>query len=90
LPGTVVFDSFLVVGQTDPALIERAKRARRIARNPAQYKVCCGCDSIVATKVNLCPNCHAYRFEDNDAYVVAQAKALSKREQQTVLSDDLY
>lgn len=76
--------------QKDLALIERAKRARRIVRNPAQYKVCCGCDSIVATRVNFCPNCHAYRFEDNDAYVVEQAKALSKREQQTVLSDDLY
>lgn len=78
------------MGQKDPALIERAKRALRIARNPGQYKVCCGCGSIVTIKVNLCPNCHAYRFEDNAAYVVEQAKALSKREQQTVLNDDLY
>jgi len=86
----MVFDSFLDMGKEDPALIERAKRARRIARNPAQYKVCCGCDSIVAAKANLCPNCHAYRFEEDDHRVVAQAKALAQREQQTVLSDDLY
>ena len=73
----------------DPALAERAKRARRITRNPAQYKVCGGCDSIVATKVNLCPNCHGYRFECDLERVVEQANALAQREQQTVLSEDL-
>ena len=78
------------MGQEDPTLIERAKRARRITRNPKQYKVCCGCDSIVAAKVNLCPNCHSYRFETDLSYVVKQAKALSQREQQTVLSEDLF
>lgn len=77
------------MGQEDPTLIERAKRARRIARNPKQYKVCCGCDSIVAAKVNLCPNCHGYRFESDRELVVKQAKALSQREQQTVLNEDL-
>lgn len=75
--------------QEDPTLIERAKRARRIVRNPAQYKVCCGCDSIVAAKVHLCPNCHAYHFEADRELVVKQAKALAKTEQQTVLSEDL-
>ncbi len=77
------------MGQEDPTLIERAKRARRIARNPTQYKVCCGCDSIVAAKVNLCPNCHGYRFDNDREHVIKQAKALSQREQQTVLSEDL-
>jgi len=86
---TFIFDSFLNMGQKDPAMIERAKRARRIVRNPKQYKVCCGCDSIVAVNVNLCPNCHGYRFESDCDYVVKQAKTLSQREQQTVLSDDL-
>jgi len=77
------------MGQEDPALIERSKRARRIARNPKQYKVCGGCDSIVAAKVNLCPNCHSYRFESDLSVVVKQAETLAQREQQTVLSEDL-
>lgn len=77
------------MGQKDPTLIERAKRARRITRNPKQYKVCYGCDSIVASKVNLCPNCHSYRFENDHDFVINQAKALSQREQQTVVSEDL-
>jgi len=89
LPGTFNFDSFHEMAQEDPALAERAKRARRITRNPKQYKVCGGCDSIVAAKVNLCPNCHGYRFESDLSVVVKQAKTLAQREQQTVLSEDL-
>ncbi len=86
---TGVFDSFPCMGKEDPALVERAKRARRITRNPRQYKVCGGCNSIVAAKVNLCPNCHGYRFESDLDFVVKQAEALSQREQQSVLSEDL-
>ena len=71
------------------ALADRAKRARRIVRNPALYMVCRGCDSIVASKVNICPNCHAYRFEIDVDTVVAQAKALSAREQNSVVAEDL-
>lgn len=78
------------MGQEDPTLIERAKRARRIVRNPKQYKVCCGCDSIVAAKVNLCPNCHGYRFESDQDHVVRQAGVLSQREQRTVSNEDLF
>jgi len=71
------------------ALADRARRARRIVRNPGHYKVCMGCDSIVAAKVNICPNCHAYRYEIDESFVVAQAKALSTREQNSVVAEDL-
>lgn len=77
------------MAQETTALDDRAKRARRIVRNPALYKVCMGCDSIVATKVNICPNCHSYRFEEKEEEVVAQAKALSTREQNSVVAEDL-
>lgn len=49
-----------------------------------------GCDSIVASKVNICPNCHSYRYQGNEEFVVAQAKALSTREQNSVVAEDLY
>lgn len=75
--------------QENAALAERAKRARRIVKNPALYKVCLGCDSIVASKVNICPNCHAYRFECDEEAVVSQARALSSREQNSVVAEDL-
>lgn len=78
------------MAKENTALAERAKRARRIVRNPALYKVCMGCDSIVASKVNICPNCHSYRFETDESEVVAQAKALSSREQNSVVAEDLF
>lgn len=77
------------MAQEDPALMERARRARRIVRNPEQYKVCMGCDSIVASKVSICPNCHSYRFEVDGDFVIRQARILSQREQHSVVAEDL-
>ncbi len=71
------------------ALADRAKRARRIIKNPNLYKVCFGCESIVASKVNICPNCHAYHFEENEDFVIHQARVLSTREQNSVVANDL-
>ncbi|MEQ1842283.1 MAG: hypothetical protein ABL994_17900 [Verrucomicrobiales bacterium] len=51
--------------------------------------MCLGCDSIVASKVNICPNCHAYRYECDEDAVVNQARALSTREQNSVVAEDL-
>ena len=44
------------------ALDDRARRADKIIKNPKNYKICAGCESIVAKKVIICPNCHAYRY----------------------------
>lgn len=67
----------------------RRQKARQIAENPAGYKVCEGCDSIVGRQVILCPNCHSYRFDDAPARVVEQAELLGSREQTSVTSSDL-
>ncbi len=71
------------------ALLDRARRAQKIVDNPSKYKICEGCESIVAVKVNICPNCHSYRFEADEDCVVKQARALGSREQQSVVSEDL-
>ena len=70
-------------------LIERAQKAHKIIKNPRKYKICSGCESIVAQKVTICPNCHGYRFIVNESMVVAQAQELGKREAKSVLSADL-
>jgi hypothetical protein len=70
-------------------LNERARRADKIVRNPAKYKICEGCESIVAEKVAICPNCHAYRFNTDEKRVIAQAQALGQREARSVLAADL-
>ena len=79
----------LFMAMQDPAMVDRARRAERIVRNPEQYKVCMGCDSIVAKKVSICPNCHSYRYETDEQMVVDQARVLSRREKHSVIADDL-
>ena len=74
---------------TDSSLNERARRADRIVKNPQKYKICEGCESIVASKVAICPNCHSYRFEIDRESVVAQARMLGQRQAQSVLLSDL-
>jgi len=63
---------------------DRARQADKIVKNPANYKICEGCDSIVLAKAHTCPNCASYRFQEGPASVVAQARLLGKRELQRV------
>lgn len=71
-------------------LNERARRAEKIIAKPTDYKVCEGCDSVVAARVATCPNCHGYRFDETPQTVVDQARALAARPQTSVVAEDLY
>ena len=74
---------------SDPDSIEsRARQADRIVRNPSKYKVCVGCESIVATKTAICPNCHSYRYEEDEQMIIHQAQVLGQRPRQSVLTTD--
>lgn len=70
-------------------LEDRAARAQKIIEAPEKFKVCEGCESIVAARVVTCPNCHGYRFDETAARVVEQAGILAARPQQSVTSADL-
>ncbi len=74
----------------DSHLKERARKAAKIIAKPADFKVCEGCDSIVAARVATCPNCHGYRFDEKPASVVEQARLLASRAQTSVIADDLF
>ncbi len=67
----------------------RAEAAAKIVSNPANYKVCEGCDSIVGKATAICPNCHSFRFDSEPDTVVHQAVILGSREQRSVTADDL-
>lgn len=67
----------------------RQKQAAKIIEQPADYKVCEGCGSIVTARTFHCPSCHAYNFDDTPARVLAQAALLAKRQASAVLSSDL-
>ena len=67
----------------------RAEAAAKIAANPAAYKVCEGCNSIVGGATEICPNCHSFRFDSTPTQVVRQARLLGSREQTSVTANDL-
>ncbi len=71
------------------SLTERAKKAAKITENPGDFKICEGCESIVAERVVTCPNCHGYRFNESEEDVIAHAQLLGSREQQSVVAEDL-
>ena len=68
---------------------DRARQADKIVKNPANYKICQGCDSIVLIKTHTCPNCASYRCEEGEEAVVRQARILGNRERRSVIPGDL-
>lgn len=62
------------------ALEERRAAADKIKSAPKRFKVCECCGSIVAHKVDICPNCNAYRFNHEETEVIRQADILASRE----------
>ncbi len=75
--------------ENQPHDSDRVERAAKIIANPAAYKVCEGCESIVTAKTTVCSNCYAYRFDSSPERVVEQAKLLASRERRSVISADL-
>jgi len=73
----------------DQHLADLAARAQKIIASPDNYKVCEGCESIVAERATACPNCHGYRFDEAPERVVEQATHLATRPQQSVTASDL-
>lgn len=77
------------MGPDDPHLTERLEKAAKIIADPHNFMVCESCDSIVAARVALCPNCNGYRFNRAAEVVIEQARTLAARAQTTVTHDDL-
>jgi hypothetical protein len=67
-------------------MVERSEKAARIIAQPKQFKICESCESIVARRVALCPNCNGYRFDEAPEAVAEQAKLLASRVQSIVPS----
>lgn len=68
---------------------QRQKQAAKILEQPADYKVCEGCGSIVTIRTSHCPSCHAYLFDESLERVATQARLLAARQASSVLSSDL-
>jgi hypothetical protein len=69
-------------------LKERAQRAEAIAADPADYKICEGCGSIISRPTPICPVCKCYRFDDDPARVAEHAVLLGSRPATTISEED--
>lgn len=74
---------------SDTHLADRAARAEKIIAHAENFKICEGCDSIVAARVTDCPNCHGYRFNEDREEVINHARLLASRPQTSVTASDL-
>jgi len=73
----------------EDSLANRKEQAEKIASNPVAYKICMGCGSILAARVNICPNCHSYRYDSDRDSIIKHAHELGQRRSRSVLSSDM-
>jgi hypothetical protein len=70
-------------------MTERQKQAEKTIQNPAGFKLCECCGSIVTLRSRSCLACSGYRFDMSIPNIIAQAKALALRDASSVAPGDL-
>lgn len=68
---------------------DRKEMANTIVNDPTSYKVCLVCGAIVDKAVDSCPDCLAYRFDENADHVADVALDMAVRPQTAVSHLDM-
>ncbi|MBR5895736.1 MAG: hypothetical protein IKZ13_09375 [Akkermansia sp.] len=68
---------------------DRREIATTIANDPASYKLCAVCGSIVDKSAVSCPDCYAYRFDHDTSHVADAALDLAIKPRTAVSHFDL-
>ena len=63
--------------------------ATTIANDPTSYKLCTVCGAIVDKTADTCPDCYAYRFDENSEAVANAALDLAIKPKTAVSHLDL-
>ncbi len=63
----------------------RVEMANAIMNDPSQYKICLVCGAIVDKNSDICSDCCAYRFDEDETNVANKALDLATKPQ-TALS----
>lgn len=58
--------------------------ATTVAQDPTTYKLCMVCGALVDRHADSCPDCMAYRFDEDVEHVMNRAIDLGSRPQQAV------
>jgi rRNA maturation endonuclease Nob1 len=67
---------------------QKHRAAQHILNNYEYYKVCEGCESVILYSSTFCPLCDGYRFDENIEQVIKFIKALTKKDNTTILPPD--
>lgn len=68
---------------------DRKEMAVTITNDPTSYKLCTVCGAIVDKSADTCPDCYAYRFDENPQAVADAALDLAIKPQTAVSHLDL-
>lgn len=68
---------------------DRKEMANTIVNDPHSYKICVVCGAIVDRAVDSCPDCLAYRFDEDATHVADHALDMAVRPQTAVSHLDL-
>ena len=68
---------------------DRKELATTIANDPTSYKLCMVCGAIVDKTADTCPDCYAYRFDENSEAVSNAALDLAVKPKTAVSHLDL-
>jgi RNA polymerase subunit RPABC4/transcription elongation factor Spt4 len=68
--------------------LRKTLAAQIMLDNADCYKVCLGCESVILYNSTFCPLCDGYRFDENVEQVIKFIKALTKKDNTTILPPD--
>jgi hypothetical protein len=68
----------------------RKEAAEYVAANYKRFKVCEGCDSVLAKTLAMCPICYTYRFDASKEAVINTSTRLGNNDRSTLLDSDLF
>ena len=63
---------------------DRKEIATTVAQDPSSYKICLVCGSLVDRHADTCPDCMAYRFDEDLEHILNRAIDLGAKPWQTV------
>ncbi len=72
-----------------PMKPDRREIAHTIVDDPSFYKVCMVCGCVTDKESPLCPNCFAYRFNEDPQAVEDQALTLAANPEKVISRFDL-
>ncbi len=84
------FDTTALLLYTDGMKKERKDIAKEILDHPQNFKICEVCGAVIPKSEDICPECYAYRFNEDEKEVCDRVIDLAGKPQKAVGHEGLY